>query len=264
MIIGKLLGAVFGYLAAGPLGAIIGFIVGYFFDKGFAPFTTFGSRAHLAEVERVFFTTVFTVMGHLAKADGRISEEEISDAERLMANLGLSADHRREAIELFRRGAAPEFLLEPQIEAFLHQCAGRPDLKNLLLEYLLSLALADGVLHADEQALLRRVAVALGFSPAQFDQFLEMLQAQQQFQQRGAGAAAPPASALTDAYRALGVAPEASDREVKTAFRRLMSQHHPDKLIAQGVPADMVKLATEKTQEIQAAYDLIERSRRAA
>ena len=67
---------------------------------------------------------------------------------------------------------------------------------------------------------------------------------------------------LGNAYQALGVTSSESDREIKKAYRKLMSQHHPDKLIAQGVPEDMIKVGTEKAQEIQAAYDLIKTSRK--
>ena len=260
MFFGKLLGALFGYLAGGVIGAIIGFIVGHFFDKGLASVRAANSPERNAEIERAFFTTVFTVMGHLAKADGRVSEEEVAGTEQMMTALGLTPEHRREAIDLFKRGAAPEFQLEPQISEFLQLCALRPELKNLLIEYLISIALADGVLHEAEREILQRVASYLGIDARQFAQLLEMLSAQRRFQQRDVETRA---DALADAYRALGVTPEASDSEVKTAFRRLMSQHHPDKLIAQGVPDDMIKLATEKAQEIQAAYALIERSRRA-
>ena len=69
---------------------------------------------------------------------------------------------------------------------------------------------------------------------------------------------------LADAYLALGVSRDCDDRSLKRAYRRLMSEHHPDKLIAQGVPEDMVKLGTEKSQEIQAAYELIRKQRRQA
>ncbi|MGJ8687769.1 MAG: DnaJ domain-containing protein, partial [Spongiibacteraceae bacterium] len=70
-----------------------------------------------------------------------------------------------------------------------------------------------------------------------------------------------PAQALQDAYKAIGVEETASDAELKKAYRRLMSEHHPDKLIAKGVPEDMIKMATEKSQEIQAAYEMIKKSR---
>ena len=73
--------------------------------------------------------------------------------------------------------------------------------------------------------------------------------------------AATARTSLKDAYRLLGVSDGASDAELKKAYRRLMSQHHPDKLVAKGLPEQMVKDATEKTQQIKAAYELIRKSR---
>ena len=78
----------------------------------------------------------------------------------------------------------------------------------------------------------------------------------------GAGKA-NPVDALNEAYKALGVAKDSSDAVIKRAYRKLISQYHPDKLMGQGVPEDMIKMATEQAKEIQLAYDLIKKSRSA-
>lgn len=263
MIVGKVFGAIFGFMAGRWIGMIFGIIVGHYFDKGLS-----GLKAqqkapgNIPLAQHPFFGAVFTIAGHLAKADGRISAEEIAGAEKLMAELGLSGASRDEAIALFKRGAASDFQLEVLMSSFLQHAIFQPELRGVLLEYLVTFALTDGVIHPAEIDILQRVAQYLGFDRVQFLQFLEMLQAQQRFHHGGYDTRATPSrDALADAYRALGVASDASDAEVKKAYRKLMSQHHPDKLIAQGVPPDMIKLATEKTQEIQAAYELIEKSR---
>lgn len=264
MIIGKVCGAIFGLLLTRNwFGVVLGIIIGHYFDKGLRGFKhQSGAAGAVPLAQHPFFSTVFTIAGCIAKADGRISEEEIVGAERLMAELGLNGEARAEAIALFKRGATPEFQIEPQISSFLQHAIFQPELRNVLVEYLVKFALADGELHQAEADILQRVAQYLGFDRAQFLQFLDMLQAQQRFHQRGYGSnQATSRDALADAYRALGVSSGASDADIKKAYRKLMSQHHPDKLIAQGVPPDMVKLATEKTQEIQAAYELIEKSR---
>lgn len=261
MIVGKVFGGLFGFLAGRWLGLILGVIVGHYFDKGLS-----GLKAQQGEsgavplAQHPFFAAVFTLCGRLAKADGRISEEEIAGAEQMMAEFGLTGAARDEAIALFKRGAAPDFELEPQIASFLRHALFQPELRNVLLEYLVTFALVDGVLHQAEADILQRVAQYLGFDRVQFLQFLEMLQAQQRFGQ-GARARSIRGDELADAYRALGVSSDANETDIKKAYRKLMSQHHPDKLIAQGVPPDMIKLATEKTQEIQAAYELIQKSR---
>jgi len=262
MIIGRVIGAILGFLAARWFGAIIGYVAGYYFDKGFSGLRSSPlQRTDVPLAEHPFFATVFTLAGRLAKADGRISEAEIAGAERMMSEFGLNGATRAEAIALFKRGATGEFDIESQLARFQQHSAFQPELKGVLLEYLLVFALADSELHIAEREILQRVATSLGMHPAEFARLLDMLQAQQRFHQRDYAAATPPPDALANAYRALGVDAAASDADIKTAYRRLMSQHHPDKLIAQGVPPDMIKLATEKTQEIQAAYELIQKMR---
>lgn len=117
-----------------------------------------------------------------------------------------------------------------------------------------------------KKTVLQRVAAELGIQQHHFEQILGMVAAQQGFSQRaGGGSYAPqaaPADLLDEACRALGVSPSATDKEVKRAYRKLMSKHHPDKLIAQGLPDDMIAVATEKAQEIQQAYDVIEKQRK--
>lgn len=274
MFFGKLIGGLLGFFTFGFLGALMGVVAGHFFDKGVGQAMGFDYGANRERLQRLFFETTFTIMGSLAKADGRISEEEISQAEALMGQLGLTAEHRKEAIELFKQGAKAEFQLEPAIARFIDEGGRQQNLPILLLEFLFSIALADGELHPAERDMLSRCAQYLGIGSRQFEQLMAMLSAQQQFHGRqsyrqhsssgGYQQHRPPprANDLENAYKALGVNSTDSDRDIKKAYRKLMSQHHPDKLIAQGVPEDMMKVATEKAQDIQAAYDLIKESRK--
>ncbi|TQV78097.1 co-chaperone DjlA [Exilibacterium tricleocarpae] len=262
MWFGKIIGGILGFMVGGWIGGLLGVLVGNFFDKGLARSLVGASPAELAQVQTVFFKTVFSVMGHLAKSDGRVSEAEIGQTEQLMTHMGLTAEHRREAIALFKAGAEAEFDLQATLEEFQRHCQRFAGLKRMLIIYLVGVALADGILHPQEEQLLHRVAEAVGFSPAAFRQLLEMIKAQDQF--AGGPAAPPSGQALALAYQALGVGAEVNDRELKRAYRRLMSEYHPDKLIGQGMPEDMVKVATERSQEVQAAYDLIRKHRQAA
>ena len=125
----------------------------------------------------------------------------------------------------------------------------------MFLEIQISTALADGELHKNEQAILYKIGAALGFSNTDIEHLLKF----------ATGTAHSPqlkTQTLKDAYGILGVDSSATDNEVKKAYRRLMNQHHPDKLVAKGLPEEMMKLATEKTQEIRKAYDLIKNSRK--
>ena len=264
MIFGKLIGGLIGLFSAGFFGAIIGLFAGHFFDKGIGQAMGFDYGADRAKLQRLFFETTFKIMGHLAKVDGRISEEEIQQAEALMGRLGLTAEHRKEAIALFKLGSQNDFQLEPVISSFIANGGRRHNLPILLLEFLFSIAMADGEMHQAEKEILSKTAEYLGIGRRQFEQLLAMLMAQQNFtggQYQQQGHRQTTANELDKAYKALGVSSADSDREIKKAYRKLMSQHHPDKLIAQGVPEDMMKVATEKAQEIQAAYDLIKEAR---
>ena len=196
-------------------------------------------------------------MGKLAKADGHISQDEISHVEDFMQKLGMSPEHRQLAIALFKQGAAPDFDIEPKLNEFMAVCGHTNSLKQMLLVYLIVMAISDGRLDSAEESLLKNIALHLGYDQPAFRQLLEMVLNQSHF----AGGQVASANALDDAYKALGVTKESSDQEIKRAYRKLMSQYHPDKLMGQGVPEDMIKVATAQAQEIQAAYDLIKKSR---
>jgi DnaJ like chaperone protein len=249
------------------LGAALGFAAGYYFDRAWKNFRAQYNPEQRRKVELAMFHTIFPLLGRMAKADGRISEEEIQAAEIMMDRMQLAADLREEAKRLFKLGAQPDFDMAASMTEFISVTSAYPHLKQLLLVYLITMAMSDHELHENEIAILREVALLLGYSDAAFNHLLRMVQAQNQFQQGrysgGAGYSAdePRVDKLALAYEALGVTADAPDDEIKKAYRKLMSQYHPDKLVGQGVPDEMVKVATERSQEIQAAYELIKKSR---
>ncbi|MCK0152347.1 co-chaperone DjlA [Alcanivorax sp. S6407] len=271
---GKIILGLLGMLVGGPVGLIIGLFIGHMLDRGaervqsFNPFRPYGPGEQEA-VHKALFDTVFSVMGHLAKADGRVSEDEIAQARAVMDRMQLDDEQRKAAIALFNQGKSADFPLEATIATFASSVRHRKQLILVFLEILLQIALADGNLHREEEAVLLKVAEGLGVPPQQFRQILNMLLAQAQFggagpqgayggQQSAPGRARPP---LSQACQVLGVAESASNQEIKRAYRKLMSEHHPDKLAARGVPEEMIRLATEKTAEISKAYDMLKEHR---
>jgi DnaJ like chaperone protein len=261
MIFGKLVAGLLGLLLAGPFGALVGLLLGHWFDRGLQHSLGFGSPEQLARIQESFFETSFLLLGHVAKADGRISEAEIAHAESIMQELGVQGKQREAAIGLFKRGSAVDFQLQETLANFMRDCSGHRRVPHTMLVFLVSLALADGVIDKAERKVLQTISTQLGYSAAAFEQMLRMIEAQSHFHNYQPSDS-PRGDQLADAYLALGVESSCSDRELKRAYRKLMSQHHPDKLIAQGVPEEMIKVATEKSQEIQAAYELLSRQRR--
>ncbi len=255
---GKVLGGAFGWMMGGPLGAILGAAVGNYFDNGLAGAGKDSSLGLGAtqRVQTVFFTTTFSVMGYVAKIDGRVSRDEIELAEQVMDQMQLNTDQRQVAKNLFREGKAPGFPIHQVLAQFRRECFRRRNLIQMFMEIQVATAMSDGNLDAAEKRMLGAMAVELGFSRVEFDTLVSRLSSQ-----AGFASEEDRDQKLKSAYGLLGINESASDDELKRAYRRLMSQHHPDKLVARGLPEEMIEVATDKTREIKSAYELIKESR---
>lgn len=256
-MLGKIIGAIIGYMMGGFWGLLIGLFVGHQFDRHLPLLLLKWLRGRVAiqqgRMQQVFFETTFLVMGHVAKIDGRVSEQEIQLARQVMQHLRLSEAATREAMTLFGRGKEPGFDLDAQLQALRNVAFTQRHLLLMFIEIQLNAGYADGHLDASEREVLLKICESLGFSSADFELLDARIRAEIHSHQPEAG----PGLSTEDAYAILNIDATASDAEVKKAYRRLTNQHHPDKLAAKGLPKEMMKLAEEKTHEIRRAYERI-------
>ncbi|WP_417760315.1 co-chaperone DjlA [Shewanella sp.] len=250
---GKFFGGVIGFMFGRFFGAVLGIWLGHQFDKRLS-----GAPQGMQERQALFFNTTFAVMGHMAKASGRVTENDIRMATALMDNLRLDGDARREAQAAFRRGKASDFDLEAHLRSFRDLTFGRREVQLMFLEIQIQTALSDGDLHPREYSILQIIANRLGLGQVQLDAMLQRWQAESRFQ---GGAANNSGPSIKDAYSVLGVNEDISDQELKRKYRKLMAENHPDKLVAKGLPQEMMEIAKRKAQDIQVAYDKIKNTR---
>jgi DnaJ like chaperone protein len=257
---GKIIGGALGLLMGGPWGAALGVLLGHQFDNAAGAGRT-GAAA--ARINALFFPATFRVMGHIAKADGRVSEQEIAAARAIMHSLRLGPEQTRRAIDFYTEGKQPPFDAARVVRELKEALWPHPQLAYYFMEIQLHAAVAGNGLGELPRQRLRDIAAQLGIDAADYAQ-LEALARWRSGAAGWAGAAAGAAAGpdrVAEAYRVLEVEPSASDEQVVKAYRRQMSRHHPDKLQAKGVPESMLEHAKERTQQIRAAYELI-RTRR--
>lgn len=261
---GKVIGGAFGFALGGPIGALLGASIGHGFDKGLSGIdqgTILGSQADQERIQAAFFTATFSIMGRIAKADGQVSTQEIEVAQQTMARMQLDAEQIKAAQNLFSEGKSPDFDYQSIAQQLRRECGRRRNLLQMFMEIQLSTALADQELHPKEQEILLDIAQILGFQKRQFEQLIAMVAAQQRFGHDASEPGHQHAHKVDEAYDVLGLHKSCSDAELKKAYRKLLSQHHPDKLVSKGLPEEMMKIATDKTREIKEAYELIKRHR---
>ncbi|MCC8420576.1 co-chaperone DjlA [Photorhabdus thracensis] len=265
---GKLLGLIFGVMSgAGFWGIVIGLFIGHMFDRASVRRNQ-GFFANNQSRQMLFFSSTFQVMGHITKSKGRVTETDIQLASQLMDRMQLHGQARTAAQHAFREGKELNFPLRETLRQLRRACFGRSDLIRMFLEIQLQAAFSDGQLHPNERNVLFIIADELRISRSQFEQFLAMMEGGRNFggggewqRQYGSYQRAPQGPTLADACKVLGVRENDDVTTIKRAYRKLMSEHHPDKLVAKGLPPEMMEIAKQKAQSIQAAYDLIKKEK---
>ena len=247
---GKLIGGLLG-MALGPWGAAVGVALGHQYDINAA-------RNQARPLGDQFFLSTFRLMGHVAKADGRVTEREIQAARGVMHSLRLNSVQMRLAIEEFTRGKQPQFNLQDEMARLRAACRSHPEILHVFVEIQLRFAVYGSEMTPATRARVTQAAGLLGVSPP----LLARLEAALRSGSAAAGAGGENrATQVATAYRTLEVDPTITNEELTRAYRRLMSRHHPDKLKANGLPDSMLEHAKQRTQAIREAYELLREQR---
>jgi DnaJ like chaperone protein len=215
-------------------------------------------RERLRRMREQFIETTFAVMGALCKADGVVTRDEIQVVEQIFTLLRLGPEQKAKAKAAFNRGKSPEFDLDGAVAVFARVAPQGSILFKLFLQLQVMVVAADGQVHSAERTVLLKVARDLGLGER------ELVQLEALLRTASSAASAPSASAqdrLADAYAVLGITPEASESDIKQAYRTLIRENHPDKIASKGLPESMRSVAEGRSREINAAYDLIKKSR---
>jgi DnaJ like chaperone protein len=257
--------AFFGLLIGHGPGAVVGAVIGFIFDN-----LRYSQRKNATPEAGGFVGPLFTLLGAVAKADGRVSEQEIAIAERLMTRMNLSAELRKQAVVSFNVGKQPEFDATQTITALRNWVGMRRDHAFPVLDVVIETVLAEGNPGPEKMSLLRQLAFALRVSDMELMALMAMkgyawnagTGSQRQYGHgQGSGGYVPPqrSSQGPDPYAVLGIDRNADERAIKRAYRKLISEHHPDRL--GDLPEDMRKRAESRASEINAAYDRIKEAR---
>ena len=248
------IGGAVGFMIGGPLGAMLGVAFAGNFSKRRANsgFNSNFGPGNQQRVQAAFFSGVFSVMGYISKADGKVSKSEIVLAQQVMQHMQLSEEMIQVAKDLFNQGKQADFKLDEVLEQFRVETHRRTHLIRMFLEIQIQAAYADGIFDKSEHNALKDIAQKLHFPLHELENLIQQFAASKNGSKQ---------TSVEDAYKILGAEESLDDKEIKRAYRRLLAQHHPDKLVAKGLPEEMQKLANEKTQEIISAYETIKKHR---
>ena len=266
--IGFLAGSRFGALA-GILGAVIGDKIGNFLGEGVGNLADRNPRAKRShsnargrgeshassprEREVVFLTAVGAMLAKLAKADGHVDESEIRAAEQAFVRFGLTPGNRAICIRAFRAAKADLHTIFDYAESFASVARGVV-MRELMYDILWDIACADGEVSDGERRILEMIVTSLRIRPSLFTEQCHRRLGERRFAHQRRSCESSP-------YDILGCDANATDDELRRAYRAQAKKHHPDLLRAQGLPEEMIKRATEQMSRINGAWEEIKRAR---
>ncbi|WWO97720.1 MAG: co-chaperone DjlA [Candidatus Dasytiphilus stammeri] len=259
---GKTLGLFIGIASGtGIVGVLLGLFIGHIIDKTL-DLSINSYLTNQSKRQELFYRTTFQIIGHISKSKGIVTEIDIQNALKLMDHINLSGEQRKLAQQAFIEGKNLKYPLRTKLRELHQICFDQFDLIRMFFEIQIQTALSDGCLHPKERKILQIMAEELGISPIQFEQFLQMIERNGHYSAAQNNVRSKSEfPELDDACKILGVKNSDDYVTIKRAWRRLMNEYHPDKLLAKGLPTNLMKIAQQKSQEIQKAWEVIKKIR---
>jgi DnaJ like chaperone protein len=244
--LGKTLGGTVGFALGGPIGAIAGVALGHTFDANNGQYAERRKRlSYHEQAQMTFFVATFSMLAKLAEADGRVSPEEIQTIEDFMAHeLNLSPQSKRFAAGIFETALGSPTPFQDFAIQFYQEFQNQPQLLDLMIDVLLRLSIADGILSDSEEKLINSAAGIFNFSEKKYKELKSRY-----------------APDFEKHYAILETDSSATDEEIKKQYRKLVKEYHPDTIASKGLPEEFTKFAQDKFREIQGAYDSIKQER---
>lgn len=241
---GKLTLGTLGLFMGGPLGAIAGAALGHhLFDKGGLTSRALPYR-EAEQTQAAYFISLFSILGKLAKADGVVTQDEISIVEQFLSTLRLPEQQKQFARNVFNESKNSPYSIDDFAAQLYQVNQAQPTILLSFMDLLFKLAAADGKLHQAEEAALLRVKNIFRISDLQFEN-LKSVYFKNDHRY----------------YSTLNCTTESTNEEIKTSYKKLVKEYHPDMIISKGLPEEFVDVATKKFQEIQEAYNEVKKER---
>lgn len=293
ILFGKLGGAILGYKIATwfhgdvPAFCIGGILMGHVADAVVQTkiekwkATRYWQKVAQAESNRLFFQSLFSMLGKLVVVDGPVNDEENASFEKIVNEvLRLPRKAKKEALQIFRFGQVSQTSFQYEAARYYEVFKEKPDSLENTLAILFVLATSDGKLKVSEENLIRSAAMVFNFPEASYLNIrrkftgAEPRQSEygengKQSQGRSSGSKSQEGKAngaqafgsSFNSYEILGCSPSDPESVIKQKYRKLVSDYHPDKIVSKDLPEDFLKFANEKFKTIQQAYEQIKAER---
>jgi DnaJ like chaperone protein len=258
---GKIIGTLIGAATLKPWFVLLGLLLGHQFDRGFdARYRRFEQEgASIGRLPEEYIRPLFQTIGHLAKSDGRVSEQEIRATRAVMHRIGLGPGQVRNAISWFDEGKRAAFPLAQTVRHLRRVAARRPELRQLFVRLVLEVVLAKDRMSQKERGLIWTICNEFDIGRVELAQLEAMIRAQKGFKHSPAGDA--DAQRVRKAYATLGIDESATNDEVIKAYRRAINKSHPDKIARHNPDREAIAAAENRTREVRTAYEML-KSRR--